>query len=164
MNDLTTLHQTKESTPPISESLQNVLSNTYGLYFATHNYHWNVEGSQFINLHKLFDEQYNELFQAVDIIAERIRALESYAIPFKDKDILNILKTTSDAINKETDVNTRALRMVHNLIDMNQTVINICQLTKNEAQAVEDDETESLMVERVTAHQKALWILRSIVK
>ncbi len=164
MNDLTTLHQTKESTTPISESLQNVLSNTYGLYFATHNYHWNVEGSQFINLHKLFDEQYNELFQAVDIIAERIRELESYAIPFKDKDILNILKTTSDAINKETDVNTRALRMVHNLIDMNQTVINICQLTKNEAQAVEDDETESLMVERVTAHQKALWILRSIVK
>lgn len=164
MNDLTTLHQTKESTTPISESLQNVLSNTYGLYFATHNYHWNVEGSQFINLHKLFDEQYNELFQAVDIIAERIRALESYAIPFKDKDILNILKTTSDAINKETDVNTRALRMVHNLIDMNQTVINICQLTKNEAQAVEDDETESLMVERVTAHQRALWILRSIVK
>lgn len=164
MNDLTTLHKTKEALTPTSESLQNVLANTYGLYLATHNYHWNVEGVQFVNLHKLFDEQYNELFQAVDVIAERIRTLGTYALPFEGDNIMEILKTTSNAMNKETKADARAIRMVHNLIEMNESVIDSCQATKKEAQGVNDDETVDLTVQRITVHQKALWMLRSIVK
>ncbi len=164
MNELATLHKAKEATTPVSESLQNVLTNTYGLYLATHNYHWNVEGPRFVDLHKLFDEQYNELFQAVDVIAERIRALDSYALPFEGKEIMDILKTTSNAMNKETDADARAIRMVHNLIEMNESVIESCQSAKKEAQMAKDDESENLMVERITAQQKALWMLRSIVK
>jgi len=67
-------------------------------------------------------------------------------------------------MNKETKADARAMRMVHNLIEMNESVIELCQFSKNEAQLVIDDETENLMVERITAHQKTLWILRSIVK
>lgn len=164
MNELTTFYRPTTSTTAIGESLQNVLTNTYGLYLATHNYHWNVEGSQFVNLHKLFDEQYNELFQAIDIIAERIRALNEYALPFEGDEILGILKTTSNAMNKETKADARATRMVHNLIEMNESVIESCQFAKNEAQIIVDDESENLMVERITAHQKALWMLKSIVR
>lgn len=164
MNELTTLHKAKESTSAVSQSLQNVLASTYGLYLATHNYHWNVEGAQFVNLHKLFGEQYNELFQAVDIIAERIRALGDYALPFEGNEIVDILKTTSNAMNKETKADEKATRMVHNLIEMNEGVIESCQFAKNEAQVIVDDESENLMVERITAHQKALWMLKSIVK
>jgi starvation-inducible DNA-binding protein len=164
MNELTTLHKAKEPSSAVSKSLQNVLTDTYGLYLATHNYHWNVEGAQFVNLHKLFDEQYNELFQAVDIIAERIRALGDYALPFEGDEIVDILKTTSNAMNKETKADARAVRMVHNLIEMNESVIKSCQFAKNEAQVIVDDESENLIVERITAHQKALWMLKSIVK
>lgn len=164
MNELTTLHPPKNPDSAMSQSLQHVLTNTYGLYLATHNYHWNVEGVDFISLHKLFDEQYNELFQSVDIIAERIRALDAYALPFEGNEITDILTTTSNAMNKETGANARATRMVHNLIEMNKSVIESCQSAKNQAQTITDDETENLMVERITAHQKALWMLRSIIK
>jgi starvation-inducible DNA-binding protein len=164
MTELTTLHKAKESSSTVSKKLQTLLANTYGLYLATHNYHWNVEGAQFVSLHKLFDEQYNELFQAVDVIAERIRALGDYALPFEGDEIVDILKTTSNAMNKETKADARAIRMVHNLIEMNESVIESCRLAKNEAQIIVDDESENLIVERITAHQKALWMLRSIVK
>lgn len=164
MNELTTLHKPAEATIPVSESLQTLLTNTYGLYLATHNYHWNVEGSQFIELHKLFEGQYNELFQAIDVIAERIRALDVYALPFEGDEIVDILKTTSNAMNKEAKADARAARMVHNLIEMNESVIESCQSAKKEAQSVNDDETEDLTVGRITVHQKALWMLKSIIK
>lgn len=164
MNELTTLHKPAEATSSVSESLQNVLTNTYGLYLATHNYHWNVEGPQFIELHKLFEGQYNELFQAIDVIAERIRTLNVYALPFEGDEITEILKTTSNAMNKETKADARAIRMVHNLIEMNESVIESCQAAKKEAQGANDDETVDITVQRITVHQKALWMLRSIVK
>lgn len=164
MNNLETLHKPKSPDSVVSKSIQNVLSNTYGLYLATHNYHWNVEGMNFMSLHKLFEEQYNELFKAIDTIAEHIRALDSYALPFEGDEILHILKTTSNALNKETDVNSRAIRMVHNLIEMNEEVIESCQSAKKDAQDVSDDESENLMVERITYHQKALWMLKSTAK
>lgn len=159
-----TLHQPKQSNNPVIEALQDVLTSTYGLYLATHNYHWNVEGTNFSPLHKLFDEQYNELFESIDGIAERIRALDDYALPFEGDNLLSILKTTSNSLNKETDANARADRMVHNLMTLNEAVVKSCQTVKKYAQKAQDDETENLMVERITAHQKAMWMLRSISK
>ena len=164
MNEPTTLQKTKESTTSVSESLHDVLADTYGLYLTTHNYHWNVEGQQFANLHKLFNEQYNELFQAVDVIAERIRALGAYVLPFEGKEIMGVFKAIPSIINQETGANAKAERMVYNLIEINKSVIESCQFAKNEAQVIVDDESENLMVERITAHQKALWMLKSIVK
>ncbi|NCO04275.1 MAG: DNA starvation/stationary phase protection protein [Alphaproteobacteria bacterium] len=164
MHEPATLHQPKATESPISKNLQKVLANTYGLYLATHNYHWNVEGLHFVSMHKLFSEQYNELFQAIDVIAERIRALDFYALPFEGKEILDTLQKTSNAMNKEADANARAMRMVHNLIEMNDSVIESCQSAKKEGQNSKDDETIDLMVRRITAHQKSIWMLRSIIK
>jgi starvation-inducible DNA-binding protein len=164
MTEPTTLHKPKESENPVSKNLQQVLANTYGLYLATHNYHWNVEGLHFVALHELFSDQYNELFESIDVIAERIRSLGFYALPFEGSEILNTLQTTSNAMNKEADANARASRMVHNLIEMNDSVIESCQSTKKECQNSNDDESEDLMIGRITTHQKAIWMLKSIIK
>jgi starvation-inducible DNA-binding protein len=144
--------------------MQDVLANTYGLYLATHNYHWNVEGAEFLTLHKLFEKQYLELFEAIDVIGERIRAIGDYALPFEGEDILRNLKMVSNALNKEQDANDRAIRMVHNLIGLQEELIKSCQIAKDEACDIDDDETENLMVERITAHQKQLWMLKSVIK
>ena len=164
MKNPVTLHSQKSLNNPVTQVLQDVLADTYGLYLATHNYHWNVEGSKFIILHKLFEDQYNELFLAVDLIAERIRALGDYALPFEGDNIIKISKMTSNALNKESKADERAERMVHNLIELNEAVIKSCQWAKEEFRNVNDDESDNLMVERITVHQKALWMLRSIVK
>lgn len=160
MTSTLALHPSQH-TFPTSRALQDILASTYALYLMTHNYHWNVEGNNFINLHKLFESQYLELFEAVDVIAERIRALGEYALPFENKDILDISKLMSNALNKETKANERAERMLRNLISLNEAVIAHCQLAKDISRADHDDETENLIVERVTVHQKSLWMLRS---
>ena len=164
MKNPVALHKETPFNNPVTQFLQDVLADTYGLYLATHNYHWNVEGPKFLALHKLFEDQYNELFIAVDLIAERIRALGDYALPFEGDSIIKISKMTSNALNKETDADERAERMVHNLIELNDAVVKSCQWAKEEFRNVHDDESENLMVERVTVHQKALWMLRSIAK
>ena len=75
-----------------------------------------------------------------------------------------MLKETSNATNKETDACDRAMRMVHNLIDINDKVIASCKTAKTYAQDAGDSESENLMVERIAYHQKALWMLRSTAK
>ncbi|MEK7801679.1 MAG: ferritin-like domain-containing protein, partial [Pseudomonadota bacterium] len=112
----------------------------------------------------LFEGQYTELFEAIDAIAERIRSLGDYALPFEGDNILQISKMTSNSLNKEDNANDRADRMVNNLIALNEAVINHCQAAKNICRDVKDDETENMIVERVTIHQKAIWMLRSVLK
>ena len=155
---------TELSKAPTAQTLQKVLAGTYGLYLATHNYHWNVEGNLFVSLHSLFESQYNELFLAVDLIAERIRALGDYALPFEGDTIIQISKMTSNALNKEIDATLRAHRMLLNLIDLTESAILSCQTAKAAAKDATDDESENLMIERITAHQKALWMLRAASK
>lgn len=164
MTNSIVMHQPKQSNDSVTLALQDVLSSTYGLFLSTHNYHWNVEGGSFVPLHKLFEGQYNELFEAVDEIAERIRALDEYALPFEGSDILDVSKLTSNALNKETKADERASRMVHNLVMLNQAVVEKCQYAKDVSRKANDDETENLMVTRVTVHQKALWMLNSVAK
>ena len=161
-----TLHQHAplQSENPVAEFMQDVLASTYSLYLLTHNYHWNVEGAKFVPLHKLFEEQYKELFEAIDRIAERIRALDEYALPFEGDKILDVSKMTSNALNKESDSDSRAERMLHNLILLNESVVKSCQMAKESAQELYDDETENLLVERITTHQKSMWMLRSVLK
>lgn len=161
---ITPLPQPQHANVAVAQSLQNVLAGTYGLYLVTHNYHWNVEGSKFVPLHTLFESQYNELFLAVDLIAERIRALGAYALPFEDANIIQISRMTSNALNKEASADDRAMRMVHNLVELNETAVKNCQTSKKVTQNVRDDESENMLVERITAHQKALWMLGSILK
>jgi starvation-inducible DNA-binding protein len=164
MTTPTTLYPPKNSNSAVSKTLQEVLASTYGLYLATHNYHWNVEGSKFLQLHALFESQYKELFLAIDAIAERIRALGDYALPFEGENVLQVSKLMSNALNKETAADDRAHRMVQNLIELNEAVVKTCQASKKVTQSERDDESENLMVERITVHQKAMWMLGSVLK
>ena len=158
---ITTLHQPKQSSTPLGQALQEVLANTYGAFLATHNYHWNVEGANFVSLHGLFDAQVKELFEAIDIVAERIRALGEYALPFEGENIIQALKIIPNALNKENDAASKSNRMLHNLVALNAAVIASCQTAKTLSHQLNDDASETIMVDRITAHQKAVWMLNS---
>jgi starvation-inducible DNA-binding protein len=154
----------REHSRATADSLQDVLASTYALYLATHHSHWNVEGGKFVQLHKVFEEQYNELFKSIDFIAERIRALDHYALPFEGDRLAKILNMTSDVLGKESSADQRADRMVHHLITLHRRVIESCQVAKSQSRVAKDDESESLMTDRITAHQQSIWMLRSIIK
>jgi len=152
------------SNNPVAESLQEVLRAKYSLFLQKHNYHWNVEGPRFHSLHILFEEQYTELFKAIDVVAEHIRALDDYALPFEDESILKFMSDLKNPLTEESDANKRATMMVDNLIHLNQKVIDACQSAKSTAVEAEDDETEDLMIERITHHKEVIWMLKSINK
>lgn len=154
----------KVAASPVAAALQGMLKDTYALYLATHNYHWNVEGQNFVGLHTLFEQQYTELFTAIDTIAERIRALDVYALPNHYEEVLKTFLSLSNPLNKATDKGEVADRMVRNLLDLNGKVVESAQVAKRAAEKSGDDETVDLMVERVQVHQKASWMLRSIIK
>jgi starvation-inducible DNA-binding protein len=164
MATVTALHSFTQTDNAVAPALQKVLAGTYGLYMVTHNYHWNVEGDNFAPLHALFERQYNELFLAIDLIAERIRALGAYVSPFEKENLVQLSRMISHCENKDTKANLHADRMVSNLITLTGDIIKLCQAAKEKAQHAEDGETENLMVELITAHQKALWMLESTLK
>lgn len=148
----------------VAQALQHVLKDTYGLYFLTHNYHWNVEGPRFAELHVLFEQQYTELFGAVDTIAEHIRTLGVYALPGHYEEILLHAKDIPNPLNKEEGADAVADWMVSNLASLHESLIQCAQKAKRAAQEAQDDESVDLMVERIRVHQKAAWMLKSIIK
>lgn len=145
---------------PVAQALQSMLRDTYAAFLTTHNYHWNVEGVRFVSLHTLFETQYTELFAAIDTIAERIRALGAYALPGRYDDIAKLMNNLPDPLSRAG----AAEQMIENLIVLNEQVISSAQHAKRAAEKASDDETGDLMVERIQAHQKAGWMLRSLLK
>lgn len=148
----------------VAQSVQKVLVDTYGLFLATHNYHWNVEGPHFSSLHLMFEEQYTELFAAIDEIAERIRALGEYALPFEGAEIAALLKEISNPLLQAQGGEARAQLMIKNLITLNETVVESAQKAKSAAQDANDDESEDMMIARIQVHQKTLWMLKSLTQ
>ena len=147
--------ENNQSTQTI-EQLRHVLSDTFVLYFKTHSYHWNVTGVHFDTLHKLFGDQYTEMWEAMDDIAERIRALGAYA-PFTVADIM-----------KESD-----LSEISNKISAAEMVINLAkgheEISAHIAKAIEvasecgDEVTADLLIQRQTVHDKTAWMLNATV-
>lgn len=136
----------------VIENLGVVLANTYSLYLKTQNYHWNVTGANFAGLHKLFEGQYEDLAEAVDTIAERIRALGELAPgSFKEFEKLNKLKSGNNKLPWE--------KMVKELRDDNIALVNMMQKLADAAQKAKDDVTFDLMVRRMDVHQKNIWML-----
>jgi starvation-inducible DNA-binding protein len=152
------------SSNPVAQALQTVLKDTYSLYLATHNYHWNVEGQNFVGLHNLFEQQYTELFTAIDTLAERIRALDVYALPNHYEEVLKGLQSLPNPLQKNDDGNSTATRMIENLLTLNARVIDSARLAKQAAEKSRDDETIDLMVQRIQVYQKSSWMLRSLIK
>lgn len=137
--------------------LQAVLADTFVLYFKTHSFHWNVEGRHFKALHDMFMEQYTELWNVTDEIAERIRTLGAYA-PNSYKDLLS--KSTLTEVSQTPD----ALSMAKQLIDDNIAITDTLKAALKEAQDLGDEATTDLMIGRITVHEKTAWMLRAIMK
>ncbi len=136
------------------DALRLIVADTYALIGQTHLCHWNVRGPSFFSLHQAFEEQYTELFQAVDEIAERIRALGSLAPG-------GLSKLAKMANIQEIDEDTSAKDMVKSLIKANEKLLTDLKAARDCAAEKEDSETEDLMIARIQVHEKTVWMLRS---
>jgi starvation-inducible DNA-binding protein len=123
-----------------------------------------VEGSNFVGLHTLFEQQYTEMFTAIDEIAERIRALDSYALPNHYNQVLGNIEKLTNPVLTVKNKNDAAEQMIANLIKLHETVVKSAQEAKELADDVDDEESEDIAIARIQVHQKALWMLRSIIK
>jgi starvation-inducible DNA-binding protein len=138
-----------------AEVLSKVLADTFVLYLKTHNFHWNVTGPQFIGLHKMFEEQYRDLWSALDDIAERIRALDRPAPG-------TIAKFKQLAEIKEKDSLPAAMDMLNELVNDNQAVARTIRTALSTAQDAGDEVTAGLLTDRLTYHEKQVWMMKSI--
>ncbi len=140
----------------IAAGLSRVLADTYTLYLKTHNYHWNVTGPQFNDLHAMFMGQYTELWNAVDLIAERIRSLGHFA-PGSYKAFSEL-----SSIKEEESV-PPATKMLENLLAGHETVARTCRDAFPAAEKASDQPTMDLLTQRLQVHEKTAWMLRSIL-
>jgi starvation-inducible DNA-binding protein len=139
-----------------ARALSKVLADTYLLYLKTHNFHWNVEGPRFRSLHKMFEEQYEALWNSVDDIAERIRALGQYAPGTYAK--FKALGTV-----KETEEIPSGDAMLRELIADNETLGSTIRSALSAAQSASDDATAGLLADRLTYHEKQIWMMKSML-
>lgn len=138
----------------VADELTHLLADTYILYLKTQNFHWNVTGPFFPQLHALFEKQYEELAEAVDLIAERIRALGSPA----PASFSEFLKLTS---LKEGNSKLTAQMMVKSLMKDHETISHHLLIIFTQAEKANDQATIDLLTERMRAHDKTAWTLRS---
>lgn len=141
----------------IADGLSRLLADTYTLYLKTHNYHWNVEGPMFQTLHTMFETQYTELALAVDLIAERIRALGHYA----PGSYAQYAKLSS--ISEETGV-PAAQDMIKNLVKGNEAVSKTARELFPVVEKSSDEPTADLLTQRMQIHEKTAWMLRSLLE
>ncbi|MEZ4752618.1 MAG: Dps family protein [Bdellovibrionota bacterium] len=141
----------------LAEGLGRVLADSYTLFLKTHNYHWNVKGPQFNSLHAMFEAQYTELFQAVDLIAERIRAL-GFSAPGS---YAEFSKLTSIP---EADKLPPAEGMIRALVEGNEAVIRTARELLPRAEENKDAVTADLLTQRIDHHEKTAWMLRSLLE
>ena len=138
----------------VAEGLSKLLADSYAVYLKTHGYHWNVRGPNFSQLHTLFMAQYTEMWTAIDEVAERIRALGELA-PQGYGAFGNL-----SAI-KDGDPTKNAEAMLKDLIESHETLIATLYAALPSAQEAGDEVSASLISDRLTAHEKHVWMLRS---
>jgi starvation-inducible DNA-binding protein len=141
----------------VVKALNLLLADSYALMGNTHYAHWNVEGPGFFALHKAFEEQYEHLFKAVDEIAERVRALDAYAIG-------GLRNFATEAGFDEFSTPLAAKDYVAGLIVMHEKTLDDAVALRNAAGAANDLSTQDLANDRVTWHQKTAWMLKSYLK
>jgi starvation-inducible DNA-binding protein len=141
----------------IAQGLSHLLADTYTLYLKTHNFHWNVKGPMFQTLHLMFEAQYNELALAVDLVAERIRALD-FPAPGTYREFG---KLTSIA---ESEGVPNAQAMIRQLVDGQEAVVRTARSVFAVADRVNDQPTADLLTQRMQVHEKTAWMLRSLLE
>ena len=140
----------------IAEGLSRLLADSYTLYLKTHNYHWNVVGPMFNTLHLMFEAQYNELALAVDLIAERIRALGVRA-PGSYREFASLSSITED------DDQPDAEEMIRRLVIGQETVARTARSVFPVVERASDEPTADLLTQRLQVHEKTAWMLRSML-
>jgi starvation-inducible DNA-binding protein len=142
----------------IAKGLNELLADTYTLYLTTHNFHWNVTGPMFNTLHLMFMTQYTELWNAVDPIAERIRALGFPAAGSYGQ--FGKLSSLKDAPADPP----KAMDMVRILVDGHEAVARTARKLSAAVNKADDQPTADLLTQRLDIHEKTAWMLRSLLE
>jgi len=146
-----------EDRQTLVDGLSRVLADTYTLYLKTHHYHWNVTGPMFNSLHNMFEEQYTDLWNATDDIAERIRALGEFSP--------GTYAQFSELTSIEEDNGTpSAKRMIANLVKGHETLVRTARDVTIAAEKAEDQVSADLLTQRMAASEKTAWMLRSLLE
>jgi starvation-inducible DNA-binding protein len=141
----------------IAHGLSRLLADTYTLYLKTHNFHWNVKGPMFQTLHLMFETQYTELALAVDLIAERIRAL-GYPAPGTYSEYAQLSSIA------ETPGVPKAKEMIGLLVEGQEAVVRTARSIFPLVEEVNDEPTADLLTQRMQVHEKTAWMLRSLLE
>ena len=141
----------------IAEGLAHLLADTYTVYLKTHNFHWNVTGPMFNTLHLMFETQYNELWTATDLIAERIRSLGHFA-PGTYGEFAKL------ASIPDTPGQPKAEAMVRLLVEGNEAVVRTARRIFPAVEKASDEPTADLLTQRMQVHEKNAWMLRSLLE
>lgn len=145
-----------EARANIAAGLSHFLADSYVLYLKTHNFHWNVTGPMFNTLHLLFQEQYTELWNALDVIAERIRAL-GFPVPGTYGEFIKL--TTI----KEAEGVPTSDAMIRELLYGQESVIRTARSLFPRVEEAHDEPTADLLTQRLQVHEKNAWMLRSLL-
>lgn len=148
------LGMTEKELKVVAEELNNFLADTYSLYLKTQNFHWNLTGREFFSLHLLFEKQYEDLAEAVDEIAERIRALGFYA------------EASFSAFKKRTKISEENKKvpiseMTKRLLEGHEYLAKTYRPKITKWQKHHDEMSADLLIKRLGIHEKAAWMLRS---
>jgi starvation-inducible DNA-binding protein len=147
----------KRDRAAIAAGLSRLLADTYTLYLTTHNFHWNVTGPMFNSLHDMFMAQYTELWNAVDPIAERIRAV-GHVAPGSYAEF-GKLSSLPDAPTEPP----KAMKMVRILMEGHEAVARTARSLLPVVAAANDEPTADLLVQRLAVHEQTAWMLRSLL-
>ena len=147
----------KEQRKAIADGLSRLLADEYTLYLKTHNFHWNVTGPMFNTLHLMFETHYNESALAVDLVAERIRAL-GYPAPgtYKQYAALSSIEETAGV--------PEAMEMVRLLVKGHEACAKTARSIFPAADKAGDEPTADLLTQRMQVHEKTAWMLRSLLE
>lgn len=141
----------------IANGLNRLLADSYTLYLMTHNFHWNVKGPMFNTLHLMFEGQYMELALAVDLIAERIRAL-GFPAPGTYGEFVKLSSI------KEVKGQPKAEEMIKLLVSGQESVAKTARSIFPVVDKASDESTADLLTQRMQIHEKTAWMLRSLLE
>lgn len=145
---------TKSERSTVALELSKVLADSFAVYMKTHGYHWNVRGPEFFTLHNLLEQQYRDIWAALDDIAERIRALGEFA-PQAHSTFANLTSI------QDGDPDKDAPAMLKELMQDHETLIATARAALTVADDEGDDVSVDLLTQRLSAHEKFAWMLRS---
>jgi len=147
----------KKDREKIAQGLSRLLADSYTLYLMTHNFHWNVKGPMFNTLHLMFMQQYTEQWNALDLIAERIRALD-FPAPGTYKQYVKL------ASIKEVEGVPKAMDMVRHLVAAQEATARTARELFPVLEKANDQPTADLITQRLEVHEKTAWMLRSLLE